>query len=143
MEITTSTVVTLLTALGIGGILGAYFQSLFQHKREVKEHEHELKRKRYGCILILLLTKLDPETGLPHVERIRPDLKDVKDVEKEIETEMLNGVLFASDDVIKSMSEFVHQPTHKSYVRVATAMRKDLWNKKTKIDEQILDVFKK
>lgn len=143
MELSTSTVVTLLTALGIGGILGAYFQSLFQHKREIKEHEHELKRRRYSCILILLLTKLDPKNGLPHVEKIRPDLKNLKDVEKEIETELLNGVLFASDDVIKTMSEFVQKPTHKSYIKVATAMRKDLWNRKTKVNEQILDIFKK
>jgi hypothetical protein len=46
-------VVSLLTAVGIGSILGAYFQSRFEHQKQVKEQEHELKQRRYGCILIL------------------------------------------------------------------------------------------
>lgn len=135
-------IVSLLVAIGIGGILGAYFQSLFQHQKEIKEHEHELKRRRYGCILILMLTKLDHKTGLPHIREIRPDLQDLNDIEKEIEVELLNGVLFASDDVIKSMSEFIRNPSYSSYIKTATSMRNDLWGKKTSVNEQILNIFK-
>jgi len=38
-------IIALLTALGLGGILGAYFQSRFQHQKEVEEDIHQLKRK--------------------------------------------------------------------------------------------------
>lgn len=134
-------VLSLVVALGVGGILGAYFQSIFQHRREVKEREHELKRTRYGCILILMLTQLDPKVGLPHAQQFRSDLKDVADVKKEIETELLHGVVFAGDEVISSLSEFIRDPTYQSFVRVAASMRRDLWGKRTKVDEKVLDVL--
>ncbi len=88
-----------------------------------------------------MLTQLDPKNGLQRARQFRQDLKDQKDVEKEIETEFLNGVLFASDDVIKGMAEFIRKPTYTSYIKTATAMRRDLWGKKTSINEQILEVL--
>ena len=129
--------------LGIGSVLGSYFQLLFQRQKQVKEQEHELKRTRYGCILILMLTRLDSETGLPKARNFRPDLQNVEDVQKEIETELLNGVLFASDEVIKSMSAFIRNPSYSAYIKTATSMRKDLWGKKTSINEEVLNIFKK
>ncbi|MFZ1935757.1 MAG: hypothetical protein WBL72_21540 [Thermoguttaceae bacterium] len=142
MTFSPETIVSLLTAIGIAGILGAYFQSRFERKKQVQKQEHELKRRRYSCILILMLTKLDPKRGLPHTHEIRPDLRDLTDVEKEIEMELLNGVLYASDNVIQSMGEFVRKPDYPSYIRTAIAMRKDLWGKRTSLDESILDTIK-
>ena len=133
--------ISLLTAIGIGSILGAFFQSRFEHQKQIREQEHELKHRRYGAILILMLTKLDPKTGLPHTRAFRPDLKDLSDVDKEIETELLNGVLFASDGVIRAMAEFIRNPGYLAYIRTAVAMRKDLWGRKTSVDEQVLSVI--
>jgi hypothetical protein len=101
-----------------------------------------LKQRRYGAILILLLTKLDPKTGLAKTRVYRPDLKSLSDVEKEIEIEFLNGVLFASDDVIRALAEFIQNPNRSSYVKVAGAMRKDLWGKKTSINEEVMELIK-
>jgi len=134
--------ISLLTAIGLGSILGAFFQSRFEQQKQVKSQEHDLKHKRYSVILLLLLTKLDPTTGLAKTRAIRPDLKNVADVEKEIETELLNGILFASDDVIRTLAKFVQNPNHSSYVKVAIAMRKDLWGKKTSIDENVIELAK-
>ena len=136
------TLVSLLMVLGIGGVIGAYSQSLFQHRKGIKEQEHELKRTRYACILILMLTELDPRTGLRHMRESRPDLQDPSDIQKEIEVELLNSVLFAGDDVIKSISEFARNPTYSSYVKVATSMRRDLWGKKTSVNEQTFDLLR-
>jgi hypothetical protein len=137
---------SLLTAVGFGGFLGsiltAYFQSRFEQQKQIKEQEHELKQRRYGAILILLLTKLDPKTGLAKTRAIRPDLQTLADVEKEIETEFLHSVLFASDDVIRALAEFIKNPKHASYVKVAIAMRKDLWGKKTSINEEVAELIK-
>ena len=99
-------IIPVLTALGFGGIIGAYFQSLFQQRGQLKEKEHELKSKRYKTILILMLTKLDPENGLKKIAEFRDDLKNISDVEKEIETELMNSILFANDDVIKAYQHF-------------------------------------
>ena len=88
-----------------------------------------------------MLTKLDPKSGLPHVHEIRPDLKNIGDVEKEIEMELLNGFLFASDDVLKSMADFIRGPNHTTYVKTAVSMRRDLWGRKTSVDEQVVTIF--
>ena len=133
-------IIPLLTALGLGGIFGAYFQSRFQHQKEVKEDIHQLKRKRYGAILIQMITTLDPER-LSKTQAFRPDLTDIEDLKEEVKTEMLNSVLFANDEVIKAMAEFIQTPNHSSYIKTASAMRKDLWNKKTKIGEDVLKNF--
>ncbi len=134
-------ILSIFTAIGIGGILGAYFQSRFQHQKEVQEDIHNLKRQRYGAILIQMLTILAPERGLSKAQQFRPDLKDANDFKEEIKVEMLHSVLFASDEVIKAMAKFIQNPNYPSYIKTATAMRKDLWNKKTEIGEDILKTF--
>ena len=142
MTISGQIVLSVITALGIGGILGSYFQSLFQHHKQIKDQKHDLKFKRYGCILILLLTKLDPQSGLPHMKEIRPDLHDIKEIEKEIEVELLNAVLYAGDGVIKALSDFIRNPNYASYISTAAAIRKDLWGNKTSIKEQDINILK-
>lgn len=132
----------LLTAFG-GGFFGAYFQSRFQHQKELKTDIHELKRARYGAILIQMLTVLDPERGLEKTKKFRPDFKDVQDVKDELKTEMLNAILFANDEVIKSMAEFSKNPNHENYIKSAAAMRRDLWGTRTDIDEKTLGIFGK
>jgi hypothetical protein len=136
-------ITSLLTTLGLGGILGAFFQFHFQHQKEVKADIHELKRQRYGAILIQMLTILDPEHGLSKTQKFRLDLKNIEDFKEEVKIEMLNGVLFASDKVIKAMAEFIRNPNQASYIKTVVSMRKYLWGKRTKISENTLDIFHK
>ncbi len=133
-----SIILSLLAAIGIGGILGAYFQSRFQHKKELEKDLHELKRKRYGAILIQMLTVLDPERGMEKIKEFRPDLKNMDDVKAELKTEMLNAVLFANDEVMKAMSEFSKNPTYENYLKSVVGMRRELWGRKTKVGEDII-----
>ena len=141
-DLTTQIILIILTALG-GGFFGAFFQSRFQHQKELKTDIHELKRARYGAILIQMLTVLDPERGLEKTKKFRPDFKDVEDVKEELKTEMLNAILFANDEVIKSMAEFSKNPNHENYIKSAAAMRRDLWGTRTDIDEKTLEIFGK
>jgi len=134
------TIISLLIAIGFGGILGAYFQSRFQRQKEIEEDIHNLKRKRYGSILIQMLTVLKPD-NLAKAQEFRPELKTVEDFFEEIKTEALNGILFASDEVIESMIEFIRNPNKNSYLKTVVAMRKDLWGKDTSINEETLDII--
>jgi hypothetical protein len=129
-----------LAAIGFGGIVGAYFQSMFQQRSSVKEREHELKRARYGCILILMLTKLDPDAGLPQLKLRRPELQSAADLDQELEVELLNSLLFASDATVESISAFIATPSKRTFHTAAIAMRKDLWGSKSKVKESVLDV---
>jgi len=135
-----SAVVSMLTALGVSGLLVAFFQHRFEHQKQVRGLEHDLKEKRYKAINILMLTLLDP-AGLVHIKDHRPDLGNIDDVVKELRTEMLNSFLFASDDVIRSLTEFIAQPAHDRYIKTAVSMRKDLWGTDTSIGNEVLQFF--
>lgn len=97
----------------------------------------------FGAILIQMLTVLDPERGLQKTKKFRPDFESVEDVKEELKIEMLNAILFANDEVIKSMAEFSKNPNHEHYIKSAAAMRRDLWGTKTNIDEKTLGIFSK
>jgi len=131
-------IVPIITALG-GGFAGAVLQSWAQHKTEVSGKEHELKRTRYECIVILMLTLLDPKNGMDKTRLRRPDLKTIKDVREEINTERANALLFASDEVLIALSAFIdsNNPTYDAFTEVVNYMRKDLWGKKSKIAKEI------
>ena len=137
--------VPLLTAIGLGGLHGAYFQARFQRRAQIGQYEHELKQKRYSCILILMLTKLNPMVGLAKTRAIRPDLKTTDDIDDELSTELLNGFVYANDEVLRSLAEFIRTPNHQSFVRASVAMRKDLWGKSVSAEEsaQIIAHFSK
>jgi hypothetical protein len=138
-----TTIVSFLTAAGIGGIIGAYFQTRFQRRTQIGQHEHDLKRKRYQCILMLMRSRLEPDLEMPKLRDMRPDLKNLDDVNTELETELLNGIIFANDEVLESLAAFIREPNHRSFVHTAASMRKDLWGKKTKVNEKMLDVVGK
>ncbi len=137
MSTTIQIIASILLAVGFGAILGAYFQARFQHQKEVKEDIHNLKRQRYGAILIQMLTIINPKRGLSKTQVFRPDLKSIDDFKEEVKTETLNSLLFAGDNVIKSMVDFINDPTQSSYIKTAVTMRIDLWGKKTSIDEKL------
>ena len=56
----------------------------------------------------------------------------------EIRLELFNAMLFANDEVIAGMADFIANAGYPAYIRTVTAMRRDLWNKKTAIDEAAL-----
>jgi len=140
---TIGVVISVIAALGFGGIVGAFVQAYLQQRRYVRTREQNFKQTRYLAILILMLTQLDPKTGLGKTRQFRNDLTNLDDVKKEIETEFLHSFVFASDDVIRSLSEFIRNPNRGSFVRVAVAMRRDLWGKRSKVTENVLDAFNK
>ena len=85
-----------------------------------------------------MLSKLEPKTGVPHLAPHRPDLRDLDDLDAEIRLELFNAMLFASDDAIAGLADLIATPGYPTYIRTVTAMRRDLWNKKTAIDEAAL-----
>ena len=128
--------ISVITALGIGSILGAYFQSRFQYKKELKNEENDIKRKRFGAIIIQMLTIIDFNKNIKYVQKFRPDLINLDDYINETKAELLNSISYASDNVISSISDFLRKKDYKSYLKAVISIRKDLWGKKTKINEE-------
>ncbi len=138
MNISIELFLSFLTAIGLGSILGAYFQYRFQYKKDLKNEEYEWKRKRYAAIIIQMLTVLQFEKhGTRFVKDHRPDLNTLEDFIDEIKSELLHGIIFANDEVIYTITNFIKNRDYNSYTKAVVAMRKDLWGKKTKIKEEI------
>ena len=139
---TITTVGGVLTALGVGGAVGAFLQHRLQTRRELGEREHELKQRRYLCILILMLATLKPEGGIVKVHRIRPDLPDLEAVEDELRTELMNAAVFASNDVLVRLAMFLKAPNHLAFADAVSAMRRDLWGRRHRLTPELIEALK-
>lgn len=124
-------------SIGLGGIVGAYVQGKLEEAKRVRQQEHDLKKQRYATILVLMLTKLDPGDGLRKAKAIRPDLQNVSSVDSEIRAEAMNAFLFANDEVVAALAGFVQRPDYPNYRNVALSMRRDLWGKGTKLQDEV------
>jgi hypothetical protein len=87
---------------------------------------------------MLMITQLHPTAGIEKVKQFRSDLNNINDIKLEIRTELLNAIVFASDDVLESIAIFIDNPNYETFGVVASNMRKDLWGKKTKIANNVI-----
>jgi hypothetical protein len=131
----------LITAAGLGGVVGSYFTARFQQRNQLGHVEHELKQRRYLCMLILMLTRLNVPAHLEKLTDRRPDLRSPEDLDSELRTELLNAVVFASDRVLGSMAAFIRVPNAEHFLDAAAAMRADLWGRRMKVKPDILEAI--
>lgn len=132
-------ILAILAALGFGGIIGSYFSAHFQRRAEVGQKQHEIKQTRYLCIVLLMHAKLSPDSEFAKLRQRRPDIEDRAALDRELHTELMNGYIFASDAVLRSLAKFIALPSRSSFVRAVEAMRKDLWGRRTALEEALLE----
>jgi hypothetical protein len=142
MNVDTSALVSVATAAGFGGIIGAYFQARFQRRNQLNEHEHDLRQKRYLCTLVLMLSRLNPDTGLVKLRRYRPDVATLAELDAELSTELFHAIIFASKPVITSLARFNRNPSDEGFVTTVNAMRADLWGRGGVPSSELLDVLR-
>ena len=133
-------ILAFLTALGLGGILGNLLTSYVQRHNEVKRDEHNLKQKRYFCIMSLMRAKLDI-SHLYKVTAFVPDIRDEASLDEELASELLNSIVFASDDVINSFANFLSKPDLDTFTATAKAIRRDLWGSRSKVSMDSIELL--
>ena len=77
---------------------------------------------------------------MKYYKLIRPDLVTLKDCENEIEAEWYNLLLFASDDVIKSLKEFIQKPETTELMQKRYCNEERPIDKKTSLEPKEIDV---
>lgn len=122
----------ILGGLSVGGLMVTFLTYILEKRKQIKFSEQQEKERRYKALILKMRIVLEPEDA-KYVQPPRPELKDANDWKNEVRAEWFNSLLFASDDVIKALKEFVLNPNDKTYGKTVLAMRKDLWNKKTKL----------
>jgi hypothetical protein len=102
-------IIAILGIVGIGGIIATSLTYVYEKRKQIKFREQEYKEMRCKAMVpsMKVILKLD---DLKYMQLHRPDLQSMEDVKNEVETECYNSLLFASDDVVKSLKEFILTP---------------------------------
>ncbi|MFZ3077221.1 MAG: hypothetical protein WA139_02090 [Candidatus Aenigmatarchaeota archaeon] len=120
----------------IGGIFGSIITYLvkffFDKNKERFLSELQQKEKRYKCTMVFMECYLHPK-NIKFLRERSPENQTVKDIKETLKVEYAETLLFAPDDVVKSLKSFIESPSEEKYYETIKLMRKDLWGKKTKL----------
>jgi len=137
-------ITTVLSLIGVSTIIGAIFTYFFQKRKEIFMKESELKQKRYLCTILLMYAYLNKEE-LNSLQRVRPEIKNLTELRKELITEWVNSWIFASDNTLLAFKEFIESPSEKTFAKTVLSMRKESGGKNSKlpVDFFTLESFSK
>lgn len=123
----------------IGGIVATYLKAFLEKKKEVDISLQKVTEDKYKSLLIFMACAIDFEKRRYFSLNEQVENKSAADYLNQIKEYYYHSLLYSSDNVILALKEFINNPDKINYVKVAKEMRKDLWNKNTKLDfEQIL-----
>ena len=133
-------IISVLGLLGIGGVIGSYLQHLWNQKRETESKIQNINERGYRSTLVFMRCFLKPEnlSQFTIEDTNMTKLKNTKEIREYAKSKLMEfyyvDVLYAPDDVLIKIRQFIKNPSEINFVKTAIAMRKDLWKKKTKID---------
>jgi len=122
------TILSALTLLGVGGILGGYITYLLDKKKEREFKVLEQKEKRYKSCLLYMDAYFEPK-NIKYLSSHQPDIDNAQDVIEYLKMEFYEMMLYASKDVILSVKSFIENPVRKNFLKTILSMRQDLSNK--------------
>lgn len=133
------TILSILGLLGVGGIIGSYIQYALNQKGDITKEVRSLNEDKYRSVLVFMRCILDPSVinqfGFSNKDEI--NLNRIKDdtgkiityAKSKLKEYYYHSFLYASDNVINEIENFIKDPSENNFIKVANAMRKDLWNK--------------
>jgi len=127
-------IISLFAGLGFGSILTAIVSSFLDKKKETDLNLARILEDKYRGLLVFMACALDIEKKKYFTINEQVAQKTSQDYMNQIREYYYHSTLYSSDDVILSLKDFIKTPSQEEYIKVAQAMRKDLWGRKTKID---------
>jgi hypothetical protein len=118
-------IISILTLLGVGGIIGGYIAHLLEKKKEREFKVLEQKEKRYKSCLLFMDAFFEPE-NIKYLSSRHPDIDDKKDIIEYLKMEYHEMMLYASKEVICALKKFIENPKHENFLETILIMRKDL-----------------
>jgi hypothetical protein len=126
-------VISTIISFGLGTVLGTYLKIRWERTNSAQLQKQEFKTTRYKAIILLMYSLLDFDKNKGKLEKHGRDFVVVDDLVDELRTEWNNMLLYASDDVLRTVQDFISKPERDSFRRGALAMRKDLWGGKVSL----------
>lgn len=131
------TILSALTLLGVGGILGGYISYLLDKKKEREFKVLEQKEKRYKSCLLYMDAYFEPK-NIKYLSSRQPDIDSAEDVIEYLKMEFYEMMLYASKDVIMSVKSFIENPVRENFLKTILSMRQDLSSKNNDLDLDIM-----
>jgi len=120
--------VLILSGLGVGGLLGVFAKSFLDKQHHKFSKIFEYKEARYKAIMIMMWVAMNPsEYELGQLAKHRPDIKGIDELDRELDLEYHNAMLYASDEVLGTLKQFLKNKNLESWKLITRAMRKDLY----------------
>lgn len=120
----------------VGGIAVAVIQYFLDKKKEIELSFNKLMEDKYRSLLVFMACALDIEKRRYFTLNEQTQNKTSQDYLNKIREYYYHSVLYSPDEVILALKQFIETPTIDNYIKTATAMRKDLWNKGTKLKNE-------
>lgn len=127
-------IISLLAAFGFGSIATAFVSSFLERKKETELNLAKILEDKYRGLLVFMACALDIEKKKYFTINEQVAQKTSQDYLNQIREYYYHSTLYSSDDVILTLKDFIHSPTQEAYIKVAQAMRNDLWKRKTKLE---------
>lgn len=126
-------IISVLTLIGFGGILGGYITYTLDKKKEREFKILEQKEKRYKSCLLYMDAFFEPK-NIKYLSSRQPDIDNAQDVIEYLKMEYHEMMLYASKDVILSVKVFIENPTRENFLTTILTMRQDLSAKESKLN---------
>lgn len=127
-------IISLFAGLGIGSIATAIISSWLDKRMQMELTLTGILEDKYRGVLVFMACALDIENKKYFTISEQVELKTAQDYLNKVREYYYHSTLFASDLVILTLKNFIENPSEETYIKVAQAMRKDLWGRKTDID---------
>jgi len=116
-----------------GSIITWFFQYIFKKREENYKSELEIKEKRYKSVIVFMECYLHKK-NFKIIQLMHPDIKSQEELKEALKFEYREMLLFAPDNIVKSLKYFIENPNEDKYFRTVQFMRKDLFRKATKLN---------
>ena len=117
-----------LSGLGVGGLLGAFAKSVLDKQQLKFSKVFEFKEARYKAIMILMWVAMHPDSNeFTMLKQYRPLIVSTKELDRELDLEYHNAMLYASDRVLEGLAAFIKSRDLEAWKVVTRAMKRDLY----------------
>jgi len=118
-------IISALTLLGVGGLVGGYITYLLDKKKTREFQVLEQKRNRYKSCLLYMDAFFEPQ-NIKYLSSRHADINEASDVIEYLKMEFFEMTLYASREVILAVRTFIEKPVRENFLKTILAMRRDL-----------------
>lgn len=121
-------IVLILSGVGVGGLLGVFAKAMLDRRHLKFAKVFDYKQTRYQALVILMWVAMHPsDYEFAQLKKRRPALTNVAELDRELELEYHNAMLYASNKVLANLRDFISDKSLNNWKAATRAMKKDLY----------------